>query len=95
MTRLVQVALVAGLLAAPAAAQTTHGAAPRPDAAVRLANGTTFNWLVKKSTRGMVSKATLVSSDNVPRSARKVVYGRGSYICSPAGFGKKSSCYAR
>ncbi len=88
--------LVAAVTVSPGLAQSGSGAsgAPRSAAIVRLANGTTFNWLTKKTRPGL-GGAVLVSTDNTPRVKRARVFGRGSYVCSPAGFGRKSSCYAR
>lgn len=68
-------------------------AAPRA-VSVQLANGVTFNWLAKKTIKGQVSNAALVTSEGVqPRKTR--FFGKGSYICSPSGFGKKSRCFTR
>lgn len=85
-------AFVLGLSLSGAQAQSGT-TAPRA-VAVQLANGVTFNWLAKKSTRNQLSNAALVSSETAqPRKSR--FFGKGSYICSPAGFGKKSRCFAR
>lgn len=37
------------------------------------------------------------SQENVTRQTRlaSVLLGRGSWVCSPAGFGKRSRCYSR
>lgn len=78
------------------AAQAQSGATPSAPRAVsvQLANGVTFNWLAKKATKGHISNATVVTSEGAqPRKSR--FFGKGSYICSPAGFGKKSRCFAR
>lgn len=42
-----------------------------------------FDWMAKQG----LNKQS--------RIQRVVLHGRGSWICSPAGFGKKSSCYSR
>ena len=78
---------------APVLAQSTG--TPRGIAVVQLSNGTTFNWLAKKKTRAGVTNPVLVSSDNAAAKLRTTIFGKGSYVCSPAGFGKKSRCYAR
>ena len=44
-----------------------------------------FDWLAK---RGPRERVTLVSAE---RTQSQI--GNGSWICSPAGFGKKSRCY--
>lgn len=88
------VTLVLGLTLSGASAKSgTSTAAPRA-VAVQLANGATFNWLVKKGSKGAVANAVLVSSEN-NKPLRARFFGKGSYICSPAGFGKKSRCFAR
>ncbi len=76
------------------AAQAQSGTTAPRAVAVQLANGVTFNWLARKSTRSQLSNAVLVSTEGTqPRKSR--FFGKGSYICSPAGFGKKSRCFAR
>ena len=92
---LAAIALVAALAATPAAAQSSGAAGPRGMGVVQLANGSTFNWLAKKKTAGVVTRTVLVSADTKGTKLRMTVFGRGSYICSPAGFGKKSRCFAR
>jgi len=51
----------------------------------------TFDWNASRvaTTPQKVARATL------PRGTSVQLVGAGSYICSPAGFGKQSSCYAR
>lgn len=44
-----------------------------------------FDWLAKRVTKA--------SSER--KATKTVIAGRGSYICSPAGFGRKSHCSAR
>lgn len=71
-------------------------AGPRAGAVVHLANGMTFNWLAKKKTSGaqLTNSKLLSSADTTDQTATRF-FGHGSYICSPAGFGHKSSCFAR
>ena len=71
-------------------------AGPRAGAVVHLANGTTFNWLAqKKPTRTQLTNSELLSSADTAAPTSNRDFGQGSYICSPAGFGHKSSCFAR
>jgi hypothetical protein len=51
----------------------------------------TYDWLAKRKVNPMLIQAS-ATSDQV--AGARVQIGRGSYICSPAGFGKKSACYA-
>ena len=51
----------------------------------------TYDWLAKRKVNPMLIQAS-ATRDQVADS--RVQIGRGSYICSPAGFGKKSACYA-
>lgn len=83
--------------AAASVAQTaTSGSAVRGTATVQLSSGATFNWLAKKTSKqSKISNAVLVSSENAPALKASRYFGKGSYICSPAGFGKKSRCFAR
>ena len=46
-----------------------------------------FDWLAPKRANSQLQIKTA--------SATRKSLGRGSWICSPAGFGKKSSCYRR
>lgn len=72
-------------------AQTVrHEPAAQPDARVVLVgHAATFDWHANR-------RSAALSNTVVPRLSTKTrIYGRGSYICSPAGFGRKSSCYAR
>lgn len=87
-------ALVLGLAAGGVTAKAgTSSVAPRA-VSVQMANGVTFNWLAKKGGKAGITNAVLVSSQNAkPQKVR--FFGKGSYICSPAGFGKKSRCFAR
>ncbi|EEW26441.1 hypothetical protein [Rhodobacter ferrooxidans] len=57
-------------------------------AAVRI-NG--FNWMSHNPRAKLVRRANTAPAQR-PRLARQL--GRGSYICSPAGFGKRSRCYS-
>lgn len=89
------VALMSSLVAGPVFAQSASSGTPRGVAVVQLSNGSTFNWLAKKKTRASVTNPVLVSSENAGPKLRTAIFGKGSYVCSPAGFGKKSRCYAR
>lgn len=75
------------------------GAAPgtRAAAVVHIPGAAAFDWLAKKrvARTGIVEGSILVSSDGQPIVQRKRFFGKGSWICSPAGFGKKSRCFAR
>ncbi len=86
--------LVLGLSLTGATAQSGSGAPAARAVSVQLANGVTFNWLVKKSHKGQITNPALVSSQGAP-AVKTRYFGKGSYICSPAGFGKKSRCFAR
>lgn len=49
-------------------------------------NGSTrFDWLAKRDT----------IKTNAPRVSRRAMLGNGSWICSPAGFNRKSRCFKR
>ena len=73
-------------LLAAGAAQAQPDLKITPHAAVSAAGkgSASFNWLAKRT-----AKPTLVTA----RVGRPL--GTGSYICSPAGFGRKSQCYQR
>ena len=45
-----------------------------------------FDWLAKRVT------ASKTTAEQPGKRTRAVIAGRGSYICSPAGFGRKSRC---
>lgn len=86
--------LALGLSVAGAVAETGAGSVAPRAVSVQMANGVTFNWLAKKGGKAGITNAVLVGSQNAkPQKAR--FFGKGSYICSPAGFGKKSRCFAR
>lgn len=70
-------------------------AAPRAGAVVRLPGGVVFNWLAPPKHRANQLQQTELTSaqDATPTQSR--YFGHGSYICSPAGFGEKSRCFAR
>ncbi len=87
-------ALVALSLGLPAVAQSGSATAPRGIAVVQLSNGATFNWLAKKKAP-QVTDTVLLSSEGATKLRKQRFFGKGSYICSPAGFGKKSRCFAR
>lgn len=85
---------LAGVTAPVATAQT---AAPRASSVVYIPGAATFDWRAKKSVSRSTSitNATFVSSENQPTVKKQRFFGHGSYICSPAGFGRKSSCFTR
>lgn len=76
------------------AAHAQSGGVAARGVAVQLSSGAVFNWLQPKPHKAGVSKAVLVSSDGSAFS-QTGYFGKGSYICSPAGFGMKSRCFAR
>ncbi len=47
-----------------------------------------FNWLANGAAAPSLEKA------KASQKRSRVITGRGSWICSPAGFGKRSQCYA-
>ena len=90
-------ALIAAFAPGASLAQSA-AAAPRVVSAVHIpGTATTFDWLAKKrvAKRDVVQDAVLLSSADQPQVTQKRFFGHGSYICSPAGFGKKSRCFAR
>lgn len=89
-------ALLAGAAPMTVAAQSV--AAPRAISAVHIpGTSITFDWLSQKRASGKrtVADAVLLSSDDQGQGFQSRYFGHGSYICSPAGFGKKSRCFAR
>ena len=48
-----------------------------------------FDWLAKRTPSAQIRIYRASTEDRLPRQI-----GRGSWICSPAGFGKKSRCFA-
>lgn len=53
---------------------------------VQVTHTANHDWLAK---RKPIASVTLVSAERA-----QVQIGKGSWICSPAGFGKKSRCYS-
>jgi hypothetical protein len=53
---------------------------------VQVTRTSKFDWLARRAPR---ERILLVSGE---RTVSQI--GKGSWICSPAGFGKKSRCYA-
>ncbi len=93
VSRAVGAALISGLLALTTPTQSYADAlAIEPMKVslrvpkVQVTRTAKFDWLAK---RGSSAKVTLASAERTPSQI-----GRGSWICSPAGFGKKSRCYA-
>ena len=83
--------LAAGLIGLTSPAKAEMPIAPRqPDVqAIKSVAGTgaaRFDWLARRDTSG---------SGKVTRVKQRVALGRGSWICSPAGFNRKSSCFRR
>jgi hypothetical protein len=87
--RLLAALALAALIGLPAIAraqgpQAEAAQQPPPPAVVHASrtasNG--FDWMAQTN-RGATTRVTLVRA-----------IGRGSYICAPAGFGRKSRCYA-
>ena len=88
MATLRNLAICLGLSAAvmlpDVAAATSEGSrAPRAKGVVVTRSAGTFNWLAAPEAR------IIPASARVPRQI-----GGGSWICSPAGSGRGSSCYA-
>ena len=85
------VALAAGVITLSSVAQAEMTMIPNQPG-VELAKSsagtgrTHFDWLAKRGANDANTSHRLV---------RKASLGRGSWICSAAGFGKKSSCYRR
>ena len=82
--------MVRGFEGVDAAQRVRNEPAAKPGARVCLVgHAATFDWHDKR-------RSAALSNAVVPRLSTKTrIYGRGSYICSPAGFGRKSSCQAR
>lgn len=85
---------LAGICAPTVSAQT---AAPRASSVVYIPGAAAFDWRAKKavSRSTTVTNATLVSTESQPTLKKQRFFGHGSYICSPAGFGRKSTCFTR
>ncbi|MGV8954389.1 MAG: hypothetical protein ACOH2M_25050 [Cypionkella sp.] len=47
-----------------------------------------FDWMANGSPTRSLEKAQVI------RARYRVITGQGSWICSPAGFGQRSHCYA-
>ncbi len=69
------------LSAGPLVASTRAAAPVRPHAVA-------FDWLANGASAASKSKSKAAQKRN------RVITGQGSWICSPAGFGQKSRCYA-
>ena len=91
--------LAIGVMAPEVWAQSSNGSGGARAVSVVHIPGSAapFDWLAKKravkSTR--VQDAELVSAQVTQTANRQRFFGKGSYICSPAGFGKKSRCFTR
>lgn len=70
------------LLSAPSPAFTQ-----RP-AKVTKVQTVAFNWFANGATAASANSAKSV------RQQSRVIAGKGTWICSPAGFGRRSRCYA-
>ncbi len=79
----------AGTLSLAPAAKAEMPVSPRkPAAAAKSAAGTgatRFDWLARRNTGG----------ETPGRIVQKAALGNGSWICSPAGFNRKSRCFKR
>ncbi len=64
------------------------GTVTGPTKVVRIKTAAQFNWFANGQS---ASAATAAKQDLV----QQVSLGRGSWICSPAGFGHQSTCIAR
>ncbi|MFP1644281.1 hypothetical protein [Pontitalea aquivivens] len=76
--------------ATTAAAQSTASeirALPVLVSSVAGKGSASFDWRAKKGPQ--------TASAQKPRALTRVVHGRGRYVCSPAGFGRKSQCHSR
>jgi hypothetical protein len=91
--------LFTGMIAPEAFAQSGSGSAgSRAISVVHIpGSAVPFDWLAKKraSKGNTLQDAELVSSQGAATTNRQRFFGKGSYICSPAGFGKKSRCFTR
>lgn len=79
-----------GALPAPAEAQAALVEAPqihRPFASTTKARINGFDWMTKKT-------VVIPARFDIDPIRKPTQIGSGSYICSPAGFGHKSRCYA-
>ncbi len=70
-------------LANPATDNQANRTAPRPQVQMVV-----FDWMGQK-------QVTPASNARVAKWLRNGYIGRGSYICSPSGFGKRSTCFSR
>jgi hypothetical protein len=77
-----EAALGTELLSAAPLIATTH------PAKVRKPQTVAFNWLANGSTSASKARSKAAQKRN------RVITGQGSWICSPAGFGQRSRCYA-
>jgi hypothetical protein len=89
VTRGLAVAAALTVLTA-SASQAQSDVTVRPRIAVSTAGhgSASFDWLAKRAARATLAGAQAQVQVGQP-------HGRGSYVCSPAGFGRKSSCYQR
>lgn len=81
-------ALAAAIIGLAPAAQAEMAVTPKKPASTivktHAGKGSAhFDWMAKQG----LNKQS--------RIQRVVLHGRGTWICSPAGFGKKSRCYSR
>ncbi|WP_145106364.1 hypothetical protein [Cereibacter sediminicola] len=81
---------VALVLGAPQVATASSEAARNPQSArgvVQTRSAGTFDWLSRPA-------VVVRASSEAPATRVRRQIGRGSWICSPAGFGRGSTCYA-
>lgn len=78
------------LVSAQAVPVQAHGETAQPQAVpVKATQG--FDWF----SNGRTAAEAKLARVNLTGSQSGRSLGQGSWICSPAGFGKKSSCIAR
>jgi len=88
--RIAVIAIIAGVtVAAPVAAESTknHGLSGAHSGRIQ------YDWLRGADASGALRLLTVAQRRQF--AANIALHGNGSYICSPAGSGKKSRCFAR
>lgn len=88
--RAVVLALIASGQLAFASVASAESVTPRTPSAttaksVSGSGSTRFDWLAKRNS----------AKTKAPRISRRALLGNGSWICSPAGFNRKSRCFKR
>jgi len=93
-----KVAAIAAFAVSLSSVQVAAQSAPtRASSVVYLPGKAVFDWRAKRSAtqQNSLTNAELVRSDDAPKIRQSRFFGHGSYICSPSGFGRKSTCFAR